>query len=241
MDLGSLGILHKFSGRMQIKLYQKYGSSMFAVLCLLLATPANASAQVKNRPLDELSSSLSEEQFTEPASIYSEPASIFAGVGRMFPTWQSGLDLLIFNIPHFSAFRNQLKLRNRVYWGEWWYSDHWGVKGLLSEQSFTMFGADVNRPQVNISHLGILVKTQYPITKSWKISAGLGLAKTELVLKSQHKLGKSLVSEFRIGFEFLADFWMEVGILTMDSSSGSGSEDQRLGSTGYLIGMSYGF
>jgi len=86
-----------------------------------------------------------------------------------------------------------------------------------------------------------LAKTQQSIAESWKISAGLGLAKTEFVLESQRKLGNSLVSEFRIGFEFSADFWTEAGILTIDSASGSGSGDQRLGSTAYLIGMSYGF
>ena len=219
---------------MKIRLYQKYGSIIFVVLYLMLASPADASAQVKNNQLKELSSALSEEKFAAPATV-------FGGVGRKFPIWQSGLDLLILSSPHYSAFRNQLELSNRVYWGEWWYSDRWGVKGLLSEQSFTMFGESGNRPQVNTSHQGLLAKTQQSLTESWKISAGLGLAKTEFVLESQRKLGNSLVSEFRIGFEFSADLWTEVGILTIDSASGSGSGDQRLGSTGYLIGMSYGF
>jgi hypothetical protein len=44
-----------------------------------------------------------------------------------------------------------------------------------------------------------------------------------------------------MGLEISADFWTEAGILTIDSASGSGSSDQRLGSTGYLIGLSYGF
>ena len=219
---------------MKIRLYQKYGSIIFVVLYLMLASPADASAQVKNNQLKELSSALSEEQFAAPSTV-------FGGVGRKFPIWQSGLDLLILSSPHYSAFRNQLELSNRVYWGEWWYSDRWGVKGLLSEQSFTMFGESGNRPQVNTSHQGLLAKTQHSLVESWKISAGLGLAKTEFVLESQRKLGNSLVSEFRIGFEFSADLWTEVGILTIDSSSGSGSGDQRLGSTSYLIGMSYGF
>ncbi|RTZ83959.1 MAG: hypothetical protein DSY95_06770, partial [SAR324 cluster bacterium] len=84
-------------------------------------------------------------------------------------------------------------------------------------------------------------KTQHSLSEAWKISAGLGLAKTEFVLDSQRKLGNSLVSEFRMGLEISADFWTEAGILTIDSASGSGSSDQRLGSTGYLIGLSYGF
>ena len=207
---------------------------MLSVLCLMLATPVDSSGKVKKNQLKELSSALSEEQFATPATV-------FGGVGRKFPIWQSGLDLLILSSPHYSAFRNQLELSNRVYWGEWWYSDRLGVKGLLSEQSFTMFGESGNRPQVNTSHQGLLAKTQQSLTESWKISAGLGLAKTEFVLESQRKLGNSLVSEFRIGFKFSADLWTEVGILTIDSTSGSDSGDQRLGSTGYLIGMSYGF
>ena len=207
---------------------------MFAVLCLMLASAVDAAAQVKNNQVDELSTALSEEQF-------SAPATIFGGVGRKFPTLQAGLDLLILSSPHYSAFRNLLELSNRVYWGEWWYSDRWGVKGLLSEQSFTMFGASGNRPQASTSHLGLLAKTQQSLAESWKISAGLGLAKTEFVLESQRKFGNSLVSEFRLGFEFSSDLWTEAGILTMDSASGSGSGDQRLGSTSYLIGLSYGF
>ena len=43
-----------------------------------------------------------------------------------------------------------------------------------------------------------------------------------------------------MGTEISEDFWFEFGILTIDSASGSGVEDQRLGSTGYLIGVSFG-
>jgi hypothetical protein len=104
-----------------------------------------------------------------------------------------------------------------------------------------MFGTGGNSSQANTSHLGLLARGQRSIVVTWKISAGLGLAKTEYVLESQRKFGNSLVSEFRIGFEFSADLWTEAGILTIDSTSGGGSGDQRLGSTGYLIGLSYGF
>ena len=44
-----------------------------------------------------------------------------------------------------------------------------------------------------------------------------------------------------MGKEILEDFWIEFGILSIDSASGSGIEDQRLGSTGYLVGLSVGF
>ena len=219
---------------MKIKIALKYGGFLLAITSIILTGNLDAAAQVKKNKLNELSSALSLEEYTAPATV-------FGGVGRKFPTLQAGLDLLILSSPHYNAYRNQLELSNRVYWGEWWYSDRWGVKGFLSEQSFTMFGASGNSPQANTSHLGLLAKTQLSIAESWKISAGLGLAKTEFVLESQRKHGNSLVSEFRIGFKFSADLWTEAGILTIDSTSGSGYGDQRLGSTGYLIGLSYGF
>ena len=219
---------------MKIKIALKYGGFLLAITSIILTGNLDAAAQVKKNKLNELSSALSLEEYTAPATV-------FGGVGRKFPTLQAGLDLLILSSPHYNAYRNQLELSNRVYWGEWWYSDRWGVKGFLSEQSFTMFGTGGNSPQANTSHLGLLAKTQQSIAETWKISAGLGLAKTEFVLESQRKHGNSLVSEFRIGFKFSADLWTEAGILTIDSDSGSGSGDQRLGSTGYLIGLSYGF
>jgi hypothetical protein len=219
---------------MKIKIALKYGGFLLAITSIILTGNLDAAAQVKKNKLNELSSALSLEEYTAPATV-------FGGVGRKFPTLQAGLDLLILSSPHYNAYRNQLELSNRVYWGEWWYSDRWGVKGFLSEQSFTMFGTGGNSPQANTSHLGLLAKTQQSIAETWKISAGLGLAKTDFVLESQRKHGNSLVSEFRIGFKFSADLWTEAGILTIDSTSGSGSGDQRLGSTGYLIGLSYGF
>ncbi|MDP7438520.1 MAG: hypothetical protein QGI53_03650 [SAR324 cluster bacterium] len=219
---------------MKIKIALKYGGFLLAITSIILTGNLDAAAQVKKNKLNELSSALSLEEYTAPATV-------FGGVGRKFPTLQAGLDLLILSSPHYNAYRNQLELSNRVYWGEWWYSDRWGVKGFLSEQSFTMFGTGGNSPQANTSHLGLLAKTQQSIAETWKISAGLGLAKTDFVLESQRKHGNSLVSEFRIGFKFSADLWTEAGILTIDSTSGSGYGDQRLGSTGYLIGLSYGF
>ena len=219
---------------MKIKIVLKYGGFLLAFTSIILASTADAATPVKIKNLLALISPLTDEK-------YAAPATIFGGVGRKFPTWQAGLDLLILSNPHYSAFRNQLELSNRVYWGEWWYSDSWGFKGLFSEQTFKMFGTSGNRPQSKTSHLGLLAKTQHSLADSWKISAGMGLAKTEFVMGNQSKLGNSLVSEFRMGMEILADLWTEAGILTIDSASGSGSTDQRLGSTAYLIGLSYGF
>ena len=219
---------------MKIIITLKYGGFILAVFSIIIAGSIDATAQVENTTINELSSALSGEK-------YAAPATVFGGVGRKYPTWQAGLDLLILSSPHYKAFRNQFELSDRVVWGEWWYSDGLGVKALYSEQSFTMFGESGNGPQAKTSHLGFLTKIQQTLVKPWKMSAGLGLAKTEFVLENQIKLGNSLISELRIGFELLANFWTEVGILTIDSSSGGGSGDQRLGSTGYLFGFSYGF
>ena len=219
---------------MIIKVAQINSVFLFAGLMIILPDTADAARPAKLPSLESLSSPLSTEKNLAPPTV-------FGGVGRKLPTWQAGFDLLLLSTPHYSAFRNRLELRNHVYWGEWWYNDHWGIKGLFSEQSFRMFSATGNRSESKTSHLGALAKTQHSLTDSWKISAGLGMVKTELALGSQLKQGNSLVTEFRMGMEMSANFWTEVGILTIDSASGSGSEDQRLGSTGYLIGLSYGF
>ena len=149
---------------MKIKIALKYGGFLLAITSMILTGNLDAAAQVKKNKLNVLSSALSVEEYTAPATV-------FGGVGRKFPTLQAGLDLLILGSPHYNAYRNQLELSNRVYWGEWWYSDRLGIKGFLSEQSFTMFGASGNSPQANTSHLGFLAKTQQSIVESWKISA----------------------------------------------------------------------
>ena len=229
------GILKfRYLEKMIIKVAQINSVFLFAGLLIILPDTADAARPAKLPSLESLSSPLSTEKNLAPRTV-------FGGVGRKLPTWQTGFDLLLLSTPHYSAFRNRLELRNHVYWGEWWYNDHWGIKGLFSEQSFRMLSATGNRSESKTSHLGALAKTQHSLTDSWKISAGLGMVKTELALGSQLKQGNSLVTEFRMGMEMSANFWTEVGILTIDSASGSGSEDQRLGSTGYLIGLSYGF
>lgn len=220
--------------KMIIKVTQINSVFLFAGLMIILPDTADAARPAKLPSLESLSSPLSTEKNLAPPTV-------FGGVGRKLPTWQAGFDLLLLSTPHYSAFRNRLELRNHVYWGEWWYNDSWGIKVLFSEQSFRMFSTTGNRSESKTSHLGALAKTQHSLTDSWKISAGLGVVKTELALGSQLKQGNSLVTEFRMGMEMSANFWTEVGILTIDSASGSGSEDQRLGSTGYLIGLSYGF
>ena len=219
---------------MIIKVAQINSVFLFAGLMIILPDTAGAARPSELPSLESLSSPLSTEKNLAPPTV-------FGGVGRKLPTWQAGFDLLLLSTPHYRAFRNRLELRNHVYWVEWWYNDRWGIKGLFSEQSFRMFSATGNRSESKTSHLGALAKTQHSLTDSWKISAGLGVVKTELALGSQLKQGNSLVTEFRMGMEMSTNFWTEVGILTIDSASGSGSEDQRLGSTGYLIGISYGF
>ena len=207
---------------------------VFAVLWVTLASVIDSLAQQNMNYHDSVSEAQNEENdITTP--------TVFGGVGRKLPTWQFGLDLIVLANPHYSAYRNRPQLNNRVFWGEWLKSDFWGFKVMLSEQTFSMFDSSGNQPESNSRHLGFLAKVQHPLSVDMKISAGIGLANTEFALGNQHKYGSSLVSEFRIGIELFPEIWTEGGFLTVDGSSGSGPDDQRLGSSSYLIGLSYGF
>jgi len=207
---------------------------VFAAMCMMLASVIGAVAQQNLNSQGPISGPLSEE------NDLSTP-TVFGGVGRKLATWQFGLDLIVLANPHYSAYRNHLQLSNRVFWGEWWKNDFWGFKVLFSEQTFSMFDTSGNQPESNSRHLGFLTKFQHPLSIDMKISAGIGLANTEFALGNQHKYGDSLVSEFRIGIELFPEIWTEGGFLTIDASSGSGPNDQRLGSSSYLIGVSFGF
>jgi len=207
---------------------------VFAAMWIMLASVVGVVAQ-QNLNSQE---SISQPQFEEDG--LSAP-TVFGGVGRKLPTWQLGLDLVILSNPHYSAYRNHLQLSNRVFWGEWWKSDFWGFKVIFSEQTFSMFDTSGNQPESNSRNLGFLGKVQHPLSVDMKISAGIGLANTEFALGNQHKYGESLLSEFRLGIELFPEIWTELGFLTIDGSSGSGTDDQRLGSSSYLIGVSYGF
>jgi len=207
---------------------------VFAVMYMMLASVIGVFAQQNLIFQDSVSESQSEE------NDISTP-TVFGGVGRKLPTWQFGLDLIVLASPHYGAYRNRPQLNNRVFWGEWLKSDFWGFKVMLSEQTFSMFDSSGNQPESNSRHLGLLAKVQHPLSVDMKISAGIGLANTKFALGNQHKYGSSLVSEFRIGIELFPEIWTEGGFLTVDGSSGSGPDDQRLGSSSYLIGLSYGF
>jgi len=178
-------------------------------------------------------------------TLYEEQSSqtptVFGGVGRKLPIWEVGLDLLILGTPHYEAFRNQLDLSNRVFWTEWWYDDDWGIKGFHAVQSFRMFSSIGSSAISNTKNMGVIAKTRHLLTESLIISAGFGLGKTEYSLARQKERGDSLVSEFRMGIKISEEFCTEIGVLIIDSSSGSESEDQRLGSTSYFMGFSYGF
>ena len=207
---------------------------LFVAICMVLSSVICAFAQQNLNSLESISEPLSE------GDDLSTP-TVFGGVGRKLPTWQFGLDLIVLANPHYRAYRNRPKFNNRVFWGEWWKSDFWGFKVMLSEQTFSMFDSSGKQPESNSRHLGFLAKVQHPLSVDMKISAGIGLANTEFALGNQHKYGSSLVSEFRIGIELYPEIWTEGGFLTVDGSSGSGPDDQRLGSSSYLIGLSYGF
>ena len=206
---------------------------VFVVFWMTLASVTDSLAQQNMNSHDSVSEVQNEE------NDISTP-SVFGGVGRKLPTWQFGLDLIILSNPHYSAKRNRLQLDNRVLWGELWKSDYWGFKVMLSEQTFSMFDSSLNQPESYSSHLGFLANVQHPLSHDAKISAGIGVANTEYEIGGQRKYGSSLVSEYRIGMELFPEIWTEGGFLTIDGSSGSGSNDQRLGSSSYLIGISYG-
>ena len=227
-------IKQKITQKMFNYFYAKTIRIVFAVMCMMLASVMGAVAQQILNSQEAISEPLSEE------NDLSTP-TVFGGVGRKLPTWQFGLDLIILANPHYSANRNHLQLSNRVFWGEWWKSDFWGIKVMLTEQTFSMFDSSGNQPESNSRHLGFLANIQHPLSVDMKISGGIGLANTEFAVGNQRKYGNSLVSEFRIGIELLPEIWTEGGFLTIDGSSGSGPDDQRLGSSSYIIGISYGF
>ena len=227
-------IKQKITQKMFNYLNAKIIRIVFAAMSMMLASVMGAVAQQNLNSQDAMSEPLSEE------NDISVP-TVFGGVGRKLPTWQFGLDLIILANPHYSANRNHLQLSNRVFWGEWWNSAFWGLKEMLTEQTFSKFDSSGNQPESNSRHLGILAKVQYPLSVDVKISAGIGMANTEFALGNQHKYGSSLVSEFRIGIKLFPEIWTEGGFLTIDGSSGSGPDDPRLGSSSYLIGLSYGF
>ena len=207
---------------------------VFTSSCMIIVSSLAALAEQNLNSQNSVSKLPAEEN-----AIYSK--TVFGGVGRKLPTWQFGLDLVILSYPNYSAHRNRVGLNNRVLWGEWWKSDRWGFKILHSEQTFSMFESSGDQPESDSKHFGFLAKVQHPLSDKMKISAGIGFANTEFVLGNQRKYGSSLVSEFRIGIEIFPEIWTEGGFLTIDSSSGSGADDQRLGSSSYLIGISYGF
>ena len=206
---------------------------VFAMLWITLASVIDSLAQQNMNYYDSVSKAENEE------NEISTP-TVFGGVGRKLPTWQFGLDLILLSNPHYSANRSRLNLDNRVFWGKWWKSDYWGFKVMFSEQTFSMFDRSANQPESYSSHLGFLANVQHPFSDDMKISAGIGFANTEYEIGDQRKYGSSLVSEYRIGMELFPEIWTEGGFLTIDGSSGSGPNDQRLGSSSYLIGISYG-
>ena len=207
---------------------------VFASTCMMMA---NVMVVVAQQNLN------SQYTISEPLSKEDDISSptVFGGVGRKLPAWQFGWDLIILSYPNFNAHRNRVELNNRVFWGEWWKTDFWGFKLLHSEQSFSMFDSGGSLPESSSRHIGFLPKVQHTFSDDLKISAGIGFAKTEFELGNQRKNGGSLVSEFRIGIEIFPEIWTECGFLTIDGSSGSDPDDQRLGSSSYIIGISYGF
>ena len=133
---------------------------VFAAICMVLASVICVFAQQNLNSQESISKSQSEEDDLSTPTV-------FGGVGRKLPTWQFGLDLIILANPHYSAYRNHLQLNNRVFWGEWWRNDFWGLKVLFSEQTFSMFDTSGNQLESNSKHLGFLAKVQHSLSVSY--------------------------------------------------------------------------
>ena len=173
-----------------------------------------------------------------PITKTSTPKTVFGGVGRLYETWHAGYDLMIVSTPHTSAHRN-LGVTNRSLWMEWWPKDRYGMKGFYAMQQFQSFGS--NLFDIDSRQLGGMFKGRFPINSEWQISAGIGMAQTDTELANKTLSSTMIVSEFRIGLMFFANWVVELGMMTMDGTSGDGADDDRLGSTNYIVGLGLGF
>ena len=173
-----------------------------------------------------------------PITKAAAPETVFGGVGRLYESWHVGYDMMIMSTPHTSAHRN-LGVTNRSLWLEWWPSDRYGMKGFYAMQHFQSFGS--NLFDIDSRHVGGMFKGRFPINTEWQISAGIGMAQTDTELANKTFSSTMIVSEFRIGVRFFANWVMELGMMTLDGASGDGPEDDRLGSTNYIVGLGFGF
>ena len=173
-----------------------------------------------------------------PITKASAPETVFGGVGRLYESWHVGYDMMIMSTPHTSAHRT-LGVTNRSLWLEWWPRDRYGMKGFYAMQHFQSFGSDLF--DIDSRHVGGLFKGRFPINTEWQISAGIGMAQTDTELANKTLSSNMIVSEFRVGVKFFANWVMELGMMTLDGASGDGPEDDRLGSTNYIVGLGLGF
>ena len=206
---------------------------MLALLWGMTSGSLGAQQQSDSPSLDKLSSTFNE-------VMDSASPSIFRGVGRQLPKWGVGLDLLVISTPHYQA-KRKLGLNNYSLWGQWWGSDLWGVKSFFSEQSYHLFGNTSDSAEAVSRNLGILFKIRHALNLDWRVSAGMGIAKTGLSPQGSAKSCTSLVSEIKASLELNPDFSLDLGILTIDGTTGTGAQDQRLGSTSHMIGLGFVF
>jgi hypothetical protein len=173
-----------------------------------------------------------------PITKTAAPETVFGGVGRLYESWHVGYDMMIMSTPHTSAHRN-LGVTNRSLWLEWWPSDRYGMKGFYAMQHFQSFGS--NLFDIDSRHVGGMFKGRFPINTEWQISAGIGMAQTDTELAKKTLSSTMIVSEFRIGVKIFSNWVMELGMMTLDGASGDGPDDDRLGSTNYIVGLGFGF
>ena len=173
-----------------------------------------------------------------PIAKAAAPETVYGGVGRLYESWHVGYDMMIMSTPHTSAHRN-LGVTNRSLWLEWWPSDRYGMKGFYAMQHFQSFGS--NLFDIDSRHVGGMFKGRFPINTEWQISAGIGMAQTDTELANKTLSSTMIVSEFRIGVKIFSNWVMELGMMTLDGASGDGPDDDRLGSTNYIVGLGFGF
>ena len=166
-------------------------------------------------------------------------------VEDVLPQWErqhqefyAGAAWMVLSTPHFNAFR-EAGQSNLMAFAEWWPEERWGLRGFAAQQRYRRFGE--NGEEVTLRHLGLIGKGWVLLSDHWQASAGAGVATTRLEALGGDKQALTLVTEFLLTTQVGEALSLEFGTLTMDGASGEGSDDQRLGSTNYVAGLSVGF
>jgi hypothetical protein len=205
------------------RLFEGTCSALVLLAWVLLVAPWNSAWAQENLDVEE---------------AFEEAQGAFDDLTRAHPRYRVGATWMLLSTPHFSAHR-EAGQGNWLAFAEWWPRDEWGVRGLFAQQSFRRFG----EPKTNapLRHWGAMAKGRIPISGNLQAFAGAGFASTQLEDANAPKRATSLLSEFLLSFRMADQVWLEGGTFTFDGSSGEGPGDQRLGSTSYVVGITFGF